>query len=507
MSTALIELRGVTKTYGDSTVLDSVDLALRPGVVHGLIGRNGAGKSTLVGVLTGRHAPDAGQIVLDGEPVTFSSPGQATSHGVVAVPQEIILPMQMTVREAVTLGAEPHRGGLIGRGRERSEVHKIVTGLGLDLDLESPVGSLPVSWQKIVLVAQLLYRKSRIIAFDEPTSAMNPDDAERVAQLVEDLRDHGVAVLYISHRLEEVERLCDEVTVLRDGKKIQTLTGTETESSNLVRIMMRDDEKALQAAPPMADVSEVTVSDIGDHLVAHGTSRGILTEFDLDVAPGELVGVAGLPGSGVEEVFAILSGASRPDSGSVRLGPRVIRSVRSATRMGVSTLPASRRDVLLAEESVPSNMVLSALSEGSWKSFLTTGGVARFCRTIADSLGLAPVYQRQIGQLSGGNQQRALVGGRLLGKPHFLVLEDPTVGVDISARQELHDVLRSLTAEGMGLVVGSSDPRELALLCSRVVVIRRGRVVEELAGARLTEYSLTESMTGATRSSTATAIG
>lgn len=504
--TPLLDARGIGKRYGDATVLADVDLTLKAGVVHGLIGRNGAGKSTLVGILTGRHSSDTGEVLLDGRSVSFSTQAQAISTGVVAVPQELILPLQMSIREAVTLGAEPQRGGFIARRGERAEVRSILSELHLDLDIDAPVASLPVSSQKIILVAQLIHRRARVIALDEPTSAMNAEDAERVCQMVPKLRDRGMAVLYISHRLEEVERLCDEVTVLRDGRKVATLTGTDTRRTTLVNVMMQDVARRVDTL----DVAEVPVASVardGDHLTLLGTGHHLLHDFDLDVAPGEIVGVAGLPGSGVEEAFALAAGLARASTGSVRVGEQEITSVTSAVDAGVAFLPASRRDVLLADDGVVDNMVLGSLGASSRHSFLTHRRAREFCLAAAESLGLTPVLRRRIGQLSGGNQQRALVCGRLLMKPHFLVLEDPTVGVDIAARGELHDVIRQLSSNGLGVVVGSTDPQELVELCQRVVVVRRGRIVASLTRPELNEYALTSSMTGAAGADPVTAPG
>ncbi|MCU1480496.1 MAG: rbsA 1 [Subtercola sp.] len=497
----VVELRGIGKTYGETTVLANVDLALRSGEVHGLIGRNGAGKSTLVGILTGRHLPSTGSILVGGTERTLDSPARAASLGIRAVTQELVLPMQMTVQEAVTLGFEPNTWGFINRRSERRRVREVLDSLGIDIDTGAAVSSLPVSWQKIVLVAQLLYRGARVIAFDEPTSAMNPEDAERVLQLIEDLRSHDVAILYISHRLEEVVRLCDNVTVLRDGERLATLGREEFDKEMLVGMMLQadgSDTHSTQDATALRDVAE-PLSALGgrDHLCAHGVTDGFLKNFSIDVAPGEVVGIAGLPGSGVETAFAVLSGQRRPSVGVVRRGTDTFGSVRKAVRLGVASLPASRRDVILDHEPVPENMALGALGSSSRFSFVSAGMIRRFCQPVADLLGLTPVFSQRIGQLSGGNQQRALVGGRVLSEPHFLVLEDPTVGVDISARQDLHDVLRNLASRGMGIVVGSSDPSELVVLCQRVLVIRRGEMTAELSGADLTEYELTRAVTGA----------
>jgi ABC-type sugar transport system ATPase subunit len=491
----LLDARGVGKRYGDATVLADVDLALRAGSVHGLIGRNGAGKSTMVGILTGRHGADDGELRRDGRPVSFGSPRAAAAAGVAAVAQEIVLPMDMSVAEVVTLGSEPRRAGFIRRGSERAAVRAVLGSLQLDLDLDTPVRKLPVSWQKVVLVAQTLHRDASVIALDEPTSAMNAEDAARVEQLVHALRDRGVAVLYISHRLDEVERLCDEVTVLRDGRKVATLLGDEIAQQQLMEIMMGEDA-ATPAAPP-ASVGAAAADPDAARLRLDAVSVGCLKEFSLDVTPGALIGVAGLPGSGVEEVFGLLAGRLRPTRGTVTVGGRRITSVRSATHNGVSFLPASRRSVILGEEGVVDNMVLACLPACGRASFVTRARARTFVEPVVQRLSLSPVIGRRMGQLSGGNQQRALVGGRLLARPRFLVLEDPTVGVDVAARADLHALLRELAEEGLGCVLGSTDPKELAELCDEVLVVRGGRQVASLRGAEATEYAVTAAMTTA----------
>lgn len=489
----MLHAEGVTKRYGSALVLDGATLTLAAGRVDGLIGRNGAGKSTLVNVLTGRVAADGGTVVVDGRELELKGPADALAAGIVAVPQELVMPMDMTVTEVVTFGAEPGRGGLLARRAAEHRVRELFESLGLDVDIRSRVRDLPVSWQKVVLLAQALHRDARILILDEPTAAMNAEDCERVMDVVGRLRQRGLAILYISHRFDEVEALCDRVTAMADGRVIDVMGPGEVTHERLVRAITGPEVPVTRAgrAPGAGSAGHGRPSLCGTAL-----SGVRLDGVDIEVAAGEIVGIAGLPGSGVEEVFAQLAGRQRTQHGTIRVGDRSITSAASAKRLGVSLLPASRAASSLLTEPVIENLVLPALGRVGRRGFITVAASRRRAAAIIDRLSLRPVSERRLGQLSGGNQQRVLVGAKLLAEPRFLLLEDPTVGVDVAARAELHTLLWSLADEGLGLLVGSSDAEELLELCDRIVVVRRGRIVASWSAAEATEYALIGAMTG-----------
>lgn len=485
-----LRVSGARKRYGSALVLDDVELAMRGGQVDGLIGRNGAGKSTLVGVLTGRVEPDAVRIELNGNLLEIRTPADALAAGIVAVPQELVMPMDMTVTEVVTFGAEPGRFGLLNLGEADRAVSELLESIGLDIDVTERVRELPVSWQKVVMVAQALYRDARILILDEPTAAMNAEDCERVIQTVRGLRARGLAILYISHRFDEVEAICDRVTAMADGRVIDVMEHGQVTHTRLVAAITDSEANPTRALRSSAGARE------GDALVVEGVQSERLDGVDLVVRPGEIVGVAGLPGSGVEDLFQLCAGRTRATRGGVRVGKVLLASSRAAKRLGVALLPASRADAALTTEPVIENLSLPALDRIGWFGLLTVGAARRKTAPIVDDLSLRPVAERLMGQLSGGNQQRVLVGAKLLAAPRFLLLEDPTVGVDVGARAELHELLWRLADDGMGLLVGSSDPEELLGLCDRVVAMHRGRVIAEWPAREATEHALLAAITG-----------
>ncbi|CAN5517641.1 sugar ABC transporter ATP-binding protein [soil metagenome] len=489
---AAVQLRaeGLTKTYGPVTVLKDASISLEGGRVDGLIGRNGAGKSTLVNVLTGRTPADSGTVFIDGVPLEITGPQSALAAGIVAVPQELVMPADMSVTEVVTFGAEPGWGGFLSLGRARRRVLDLLESMGLDIDVSTRVRDLPVSLQKVVLVAQALHRDARVLILDEPTAAMNHEDCDRVLDVVRRLRENGLAILYISHRFDEVEEVCDRVTAMADGRVIDVMEPGEVTHSRLVAAITGAERDLVRPARSR----EARVHE-GDSLVATGLAGGRLRGIDITVAPGELVGIAGLPGSGVEDVFQQLA-ARQKTGGTIRIGGARITSAYDASRAGVSLLPASRLSASLPSEPVLENLALPALGRFARWGFITVAACRRGAASVIERLSLRPVSERQMAQLSGGNQQRVLVGARLLAKPKFLLLEDPTVGVDIAARAELHELLWSLADEGMGLLVGSSDPEELIGLCDRIVVLRRGNVVADRGAEATTEQELVAEITG-----------
>jgi len=485
-----LRVEGARKTYGPVLVLDDVSLELRGGRVDGLIGRNGAGKSTLVNVLTGRVEVDAARIEVDGSPVDIRGPGDALAAGIVAVPQELVMPMDMSVVEVVTFGVEPGRAGFVNLRRAEREVRALLGSMDLDLDLHARVRDLPVSWQKIVMVAQALYRNARILILDEPTAAMNAEDCDRVLEVVRGLRARGLAVLYISHRFDEVEEICDRVTAMADGRVLDVMEEGQVTHARLVGAIVGSETGTARAARSSAGPRE------GDALRLEQLRGERLQGFDLTVRPGEIVGLAGLPGSGVEDVFQLAAARRAPVAGRVLVGANVVRSSRAAKRLGVELLPASRADAALVAEPVIENLALPALDRIGRLGVMRVADARREAAPIIEQLSLRPVAERLMGQLSGGNQQRVLVGAKLLARPGFLVLEDPTVGVDVAARAQLHELLWQLADDGMGLLVGSSDPEELLGLCDRIVAMHRGRVVAEWPAREATEQGLLAAITG-----------
>lgn len=493
----LLSVRGLSKSYGPVQVLDSVDLDVRAGETVGLVGRNGAGKSTFVSAVVGRIPFEEGTITVGGEPQEFRNVADSAAAGIALVPQEIELPMAMSVREVVTLGVEPNRFGIIDRRKEANGVSEALAMVGLEVGLDTPVAEIPVSWQKLVMVAQGLYLRSRLIVLDEPTAGMDAADAQGVVEVVKTLGARGVGVLYISHRFDEVEAVCDRVVVLRDGRRVGELVAESLNQGALVEAMMDQEgqedglvEVPDEDLPEFSDKSTLAVSEVSGR-----RSRGITFE----VGSGSITGLTGLPGSGVEEVFAAIAGTPVGIDGSVTVDGSAYRNTHGAIRHGVAYLPASRPDAVLGGEPVKENMILPALGAVARGGYLSRSAIDEATGPVIESLSLQPYASKLMGELSGGSQQRALVAGRLLSKPRFLVMADPTVGVDVAARMEIHELLGSLVRGGMGCLVGSSDPEELADLCDRVIVVRQGNVVADLTGSDVSEFRIVECMSSNTQ--------
>jgi len=497
MSAAVLVAEGLSKRFGGVHALRGVDIALEPGVVHGLIGPNGAGKSTLVNAITGRVRPDAGATRLRGEPFAPRSPREAIHHGVVSVPQELAVLAEMTVAQVVTLGSEPRRGGFVLDRRARAEARDALDRLGASFDLDREVGTLSPPDQKTVAVAQALHRDAAVVIFDEPTAGMTAEHAGAVIDVVEALKRERIAILYISHRFAEVQRLCDVVTLMRDGARAGQLRGEQITVDALVRSIARQEAEAEREAvaqrPPRAPRAHA--GPRRTLLEVEGLAGGRLREVSFAVESGDVLGLAGLPGSGVEEVFAAISGAGRPLAGAVRMRGRPVGSVREALRRGVGYLPPSRAAASLPASSVCDNVVLAALGRAARGGMTTGERELRAAEPVARRVGV-PSLTMRMGQLSGGNQQKGLLARLLYAGGEVFVLEDPTVGVDVVARAAVHALLRELTAEGKACVIGSSEPEELVELCDRVLVLRRGTVVAELSGEGMSAEAIVLQMTG-----------
>lgn len=489
----LLAARGVSKRFSGTQAVNDVTLTLEPRRIKGLIGPNGAGKSTLVGLLTGRLKPDSGIVELRGNPTHLRNPRAAMSLGIIPVPQELAVPEPMRVKEFLHLGSEPTTFGLVRRGAERRSARAILERLELAIPIDAAVGSLLPSEQKALVVARALRRRAVALLLDEPTAGMSPEHAEPLLRLLERLRDEDIAVLFISHRLVEVERLCDSVAVMRDGSKVAELVADEAHFDAMREHLERGNEDVHQIGLDRTRPGKIS----GDAICEVSNLTGRRSHgVSFSARPGEVLGLAGLPGSGVEEVFAALAGIRGHRGGSVRVAGRTVSSTQDAVKAGVGYLPPSRAAAILVDETVPRNMTLSALDSVRRFGFVSRRRERSVARPYAEQVGVISYFGRRMGELSGGNQQRVLFGRLLLTGSRVFVLDGPTVGVDVNARRSLHALIRTLAANGRTCIVGSEEPEELAALCDRILIFRAGRVVAELAEARLTERDVLHAMTG-----------
>jgi ABC-type sugar transport system ATPase subunit len=474
----------VTKRFPGVTALRGVDLDVLPGQVHALIGENGAGKSTLLRVLAGATKPDEGELRMDGERVDFRTPRDALDRGVTVIYQELTLVPQLSAAENIFLGREPSRAGLVDRDAMRKEAAGALAELGLGVDPDVPVERLSVARRQMVEMARALVREARVLALDEPTATLTPHEVDRLFACVERLRAAGVGILFVSHRLDEVRRLADRVTVLRDGERVWTGAASERDDAALVRAMVgRDVEYPRQgAARPPAEPPL---------LEARGLTRAPhFRDVSLRLRRGEIVGLAGLVGAGRTEVARVLAGAERPEAGEVTLDgqPFAPRSPGEALRSGVAYFPEDRkRDGLVPRMTVRENVTLSALRRFTRLGVVRRAAEADAAREAVRQVDLRPPEtERPARTLSGGNQQKVVVARGILARARVLLFDEPTRGVDIGAKAEIHRRIRALADEGRAVLVISSELPELLALADRIVVLREGRVTGRVEAAEAT---------------------
>lgn len=486
----LLSMSGITKSFPGVRALDGVDLDVQAGEVHCLLGQNGAGKSTLIKVLAGAHQPDTGTIRWRGEDVTLRSPIAAMRLGIATIYQELDLVEHLSVAENVHLGHEPTAGGFVVRRKvARASTAQLLKRLGHpEIDPARLVGELSAAQQQIVSMARALSHEVRLIVMDEPSAALDPDEVDNLFRIVGDLTADGVAVVYISHRLEEIRRIGDRVTVLKDGRAVAGgLPAKSTPTREVVALMTgRNVEYVFPERPATPRQGEPL-------LEVRGLARaGEFEPLDLTVRPGEIVGLAGLVGSGRSEILETIYGARRPTAGQVLVEGRPLKSgsVRAAVRAGLGLAPEERKaQGLLMLESVTRNVSVSSMSRFSHGGWIDRGAELGAARAATRELSLRPDNPSvPIRTLSGGNQQKAVLARWLLRGCRVLLLDEPTRGVDVGARAELYAVVRRLADEGLAVLLVSSEVPEVLGLADRVLVLREGRVVHTAPASELDEH-------------------
>jgi ribose transport system ATP-binding protein len=480
MAQPLLEMRGIVKEFPGVRALDGVDLVVRPGEVHCLIGQNGAGKSTLIKVLAGAHGVDEGTILWDGEPVTFANPQVALATGIATIYQELDLVDGLSVADNIFLGHEQARGGVTRDADMNRAARELLKTLGHpEIRPTREVGSLSSAGKQIVSMARALSRKARVIVMDEPSAVLDPDEVDGLFRVVEDLRRSGTAIIYISHRLEEIRRIGDRLTVLKDGRTVATdLPARDTPTSELVTLMTGREVSSVfprrQAELPEGEPI-LRVEGLGRH--------GEFEDVSFDVRPGEIVGLAGLVGAGRSEIIETVFGARRASDGSVSLDGRPLRngSVDAAVAAGLGLCPEERKSQgLVLDDAVYRNISLASLDRFARYGVSTERSERRAAHEAAKSVDVRPDDpDRVIRTLSGGNQQKVVLARWLLRSCKVLLLDEPTRGVDVGARAEIYTLIRELADSGVSLVVVSSDIDEVLGLSDRVLVVVDGRVVHE----------------------------
>ncbi|MBY8840041.1 sugar ABC transporter ATP-binding protein [Streptomyces sp. SP2-10] len=490
----VLALKGVSKSFGAVRALRDVSLELLPGEVHALAGENGAGKSTLIKTLAGVHRPDAGQVLLDGEPVVFHGPGDARDAGIAVIYQEPTLFPDLSIAENIFMGRQPRRAlGRIDHKATRAATAALMRRLGVGLDPDRPARGLSIADQQIVEIAKALSFDARVLIMDEPTAALTGSEVARLFGVVRTLREQGTAVLFISHRLEEIFRICQKVTTLRDGTRIASEALDKMTEDDLVRRMVGRE---------LAELYPERRAQTGD--VALGVRRltreGVFTDVSFEVRRGEIVGLAGLVGAGRTEVARAVFGIDRWDAGEVEVaGRRLPKGAPSAAMAaGLALVPEDRRaQGLVMDLSIERNIGLTGLRTTARAGLMDRG--AERSRSLDWAVRLQVKYARiadAVSTLSGGNQQKVVLAKWLATGPKVLIVDEPTRGIDVGTKAEVHRLLAELAADGVAVLMISSDLPEILGMADRVLVMHEGRISAEIPRADATEESVLAAATG-----------
>jgi ribose transport system ATP-binding protein len=484
MTHPALKVRAISKRFPGVVALDGVDLEVLAGEVHVLLGENGAGKSTLVKVLSGAVKKDSGEIRLAGEPVEITGPAHARRLGITVIYQELMLVPHLSVAENVYLGKAPRRWGLVDWRRMNEHARHLLSGLGLTIDVSSPVGQLGLAQQQMVEVARALADEARVLVMDEPTSALTGAEVEQLFATIERLTARGVAVVYISHRMDEVFRVGHRVTVLRDGRWVATRPLREVTTDGLVRLMANRDVDEQYPRRHTARGREL--------LRVEGLNRrGVLHDINLCLHAGEIVGLAGLTGAGRTELARAISGADAIDSGEIAVGGRAVRIMTpaAAVRHGMGFLPEDRKTHgLVLPLSVQHNVALPNYRRLSRWGLVGTSRERAMAQRMIDELRIkTPGPEQPARLLSGGNQQKVVLAKWLAGPTQIFIFDEPTRGIDVAARRDIYDLMNRLVARGAGLIMISSDLPEVLGMSDRIVVLRQGRIQAQFEAGAVSE--------------------
>jgi len=493
--TPILEVRRVTKRFPGVLALDDVSFELRPGEVRALVGENGAGKSTLIKVMTGVYSPDEGEVFFKGEEVSFSDPRESQAVGISTIYQEINLIPLLSVAQNIFLGREPrNRLGIIDVESMNREAAEILERYGIRADVTAPLRSLGLGAQQMVAIARAISVDTRAVIMDEPTSSLEAREVETLFGVIRQLREEGVGVIYVSHRLDELYEICDSVTILRDGRVVHAGELAELSRLQLIAYMLGRE---------LAEVEEEGATGFGEEheaarepvLEVQGlTQRPRLREITFDVRPGEVVGLAGLLGAGRTETAKAIFGAEPLDSGSVRVGGEDLRtgSPGAAIKAGIAFLPEDRKsEGIIPDLSVKENIVAAALPRLTHAGLVSEKEQDELVDRFIQSLGIkASSPDQPVRELSGGNQQKVLLARWLCMNPKVLILDEPTRGIDVGAKAEIQKLVDDLAVEGLGVILISSELEEITEGSDRVVALRDGAVVGVLSGEEITEGKL-----------------
>ncbi|MGN6307684.1 MAG: sugar ABC transporter ATP-binding protein [Mesorhizobium sp.] len=496
MADPLLSLAGVSKSFPGVQALSDVSFELAAGEVHALMGENGAGKSTLIKILCGVQSHDTGEILIEGKPVRIGSPADARALGIAPVHQELHLEPYLSVAENIFLGNQPRtRFGTIDWKGMVKLARRTLSELGVSLDATAEVGRLSIAERQIVAIARAVSTRARIMIFDEPTSSLTRRETDLLLSLIRRLRDQGIGIIYVSHRMEEIFALCDRVTVFRDGRHVSTGRVAETSLDELIRAIVGRDIVALpmKATTPPGKV----VLDVRSL-----SKKGMLHDISFNLRSGEIVGLSGLVGSGRTELARTIFGDITPDGGEILIEGVPIRSrgPRDVIASGIGLVPEDRKDQgLVVDLSVMANISMPSLGPLGHLGVLSRQRERRLAEDYVKRLAIrTPTIGQKVMFLSGGNQQRVVIAKWLATRPKVLIVDEPTRGVDVGAKSEIHGILRSLASEGMAILMISSDLPEVLAVSDRILVMSNGRLAGELTGDLVTQEQVMNHAMGIT---------
>ncbi|MBV1941444.1 sugar ABC transporter ATP-binding protein [Streptomyces sp. NPDC060006] len=500
----VLEMTGIVKEFPGVRALSGVDFRLFPGEIHALMGENGAGKSTLIKVLTGVYPLDGGTVTLDGESVRIDSPLQAQQAGISTVYQEVNLCPNLSVAENIFIGREPTRAGRILWKKMRKDAAELVDRLGLDIDVTAPLSSYPLAVQQLVAIVRSVGTGdsdgsgagTKVLVLDEPTSSLDRDEVLELFRLMRQLRDEGVAILFVSHFLDQIYEICDRMTVLRNGTLVGEHMVGDLDQVGLVQLMIG---KALDQLEELHD--HQLRADVGEPLVqADGLGRtGAIAPFDLEIKKGEVVGLAGLLGSGRTELARLLFGADQPDSGKVSIGGKHISmsAPNDAIGAGVAFCSENRKaEGLVPDLTVRENIILALQASRGWTRPIPAAQRDELVAKYIKALDIRPANpEARVGQLSGGNQQKVLLARWLITQPKLLILDEPTRGIDVGAKAEIQKLVVSLSEEGMAVLYIAAELEEVLRLSHTIGVLRDRKLVAQIAnGPEITPTRILETI-------------
>ena len=482
----ILTLKNITKEFPGVKALDDVTINIERGTIHGLVGENGAGKSTLIKVLAGIYQPNKGEIILDGKPCRFNSPIEARRAGISVVHQEIKLAEPLSVAENMFLGNVQLKNGLVDWKGMRRRAREIVEDLGMDIDINAQVSSLTVAKKQIVEIMHAINNNSRILIMDEPSAVLTDRELEVMFRIVKQLRDEGITIIYISHRLDEIFGLCSNVSVLRDGRHIDTIPVASVDRQGLINMMVGRE---------MGQEYPKEVGNVGGTILeVKNLSRGILQDISFEVKSGEVFGISGLVGAGRTELARAILGIDKPESGEVYVRGKKVhyRTFADAIRDGLGLIPEDRKlQGLVQIMSVKRNTTLVNMKRVLHAGVISSSLEEKLSKEYADKLHVVtPSMETEVQYLSGGNQQKVVIAKWLFQNSEILFLDEPTRGIDVGAKAEIYRLINRMAKEGKTIIMISSEMPELLGMCDRIMVMHEGHKMGELNAAEATQAKI-----------------